>query len=476
MRLERALSGTRGLAFVGGAVALQCLLAVALPHDLWAGDVGPWLTVGLILLGAGLTGVLALRTPLYWLPAGGVFVAGIGVSLYLVKYADRDPVPLVTEASLTWIYSLVSTAGGVAIGMWMLTGRSNARHWVFGLGSALAVAGAAAAIFAGLLPVVEERVASDGDLIAMMVVLMADLALVGCAVGIFVITGGRPGRTWNLVTIACLARAIADVAFVVVLLNGGGPPSLVSQTLWVVTSLLIPVICVAFRPRLASGDMYLPSRAGSVATPWVPWLLCIATLAYAGLAGASPLAVVFAAGGALTLMAAVSLTTDEHVDVIQQTSEIAYTDALTRLPNRRKLTADLERGAEEASRQRPLILAIYDLDGFKAYNDSYGHPAGDDLLARLAGKLAAAVTGRGTAYRLGGDEFCILTHDPGLLETARLALSDDALDVVVTASGGAARIPQDARDATEALGVADRHLYGQKRARRRARLTGARAA
>ena len=58
------------------------------------------------------------------------------------------------------------------------------------------------------------------------------------------------------------------------------------------------------------------------------------------------------------------------------------------------------------------ILLLFDLDGFKRYNDTYGHPAGDALLARLGGKLAAAVVGVGAAYRLGGDEFCVLAAVP----------------------------------------------------------------
>ena len=57
---------------------------------------------------------------------------------------------------------------------------------------------------------------------------------------------------------------------------------------------------------------------------------------------------------------------------------------------------------------------MFDLDGFKAYNDAYGHPAGDALLVRLgAAGSEAAVDGRGTAYRMGGDEFCVLAATIG---------------------------------------------------------------
>ena len=54
------------------------------------------------------------------------------------------------------------------------------------------------------------------------------------------------------------------------------------------------------------------------------------------------------------------------------------------------------------------MLALFDLDGFKHYNDSFGHPSGDALLERLGERLERVVAGRGRAYRMGGDEFCVL--------------------------------------------------------------------
>ena len=72
------------------------------------------------------------------------------------------------------------------------------------------------------------------------------------------------------------------------------------------------------------------------------------------------------------------------------------------------------------------MLMLFDLDGFKDYNDTFGHLAGDALLSRLGGKLAAAVADHGAAYRLGGDEFCAL-----------LAIAPDELGDVVTAAADA---------------------------------------
>jgi GGDEF domain-containing protein len=57
-----------------------------------------------------------------------------------------------------------------------------------------------------------------------------------------------------------------------------------------------------------------------------------------------------------------------------------------------------------------MVPALHDLDGLKRYNDTFGHPAADALLARRGQALLAALDGHGLAYRMGGDEFCIVTH------------------------------------------------------------------
>ena len=94
-------------------------------------------------------------------------------------------------------------------------------------------------------------------------------------------------------------------------------------------------------------------------------------------------------------------------------------DFLTGLGNRRRLMADLERllVSDSASEH---VLALFDLDGFKAYNDSYGHAAGDTLLTRLAHRLDEVIAGpRVRAYRMGGDEFCVLVRRRGRCRARR---------------------------------------------------------
>jgi diguanylate cyclase (GGDEF)-like protein len=147
----------------------------------------------------------------------------------------------------------------------------------------------------------------------------------------------------------------------------------------------------------------------------------------------------------------------------RELSSAATTDPLTGLPNRRRLYADLERRVARDGDEA--VLLLFDLDGFKNYNDSFGHLAGDALLARLGHALADAVARHGRAYRLGGDEFCVLAdaHDRAQLElAATAALSEHGDGFAVTASYGAVAIPDEASNATDAMRLADQRMYAQK--------------
>jgi len=146
----------------------------------------------------------------------------------------------------------------------------------------------------------------------------------------------------------------------------------------------------------------------------------------------------------------------------------AVSDALTGLPNRRALIADSARLFLAPSLQH--VIAIYDLDGFKQYNDSFGHDDGDTMLSMLGRRLATAVGGGGRAYRLGGDEFCVITPWNGgdataLVATLGAALSEEGPGFAIRPSYGAAMIPAEASDLTEALRLADRRMYAHKGSR-----------
>ena len=127
---------------------------------------------------------------------------------------------------------------------------------------------------------------------------------------------------------------------------------------------------------------------------------------------------------------------------------------------------DLELACSHARTSRPWQLVLYDLNGFKSYNDTFGHPAGDALLERLSDKLSASVTGHGTAYRMGGDEFCVLleaaTADDELVLDSVAALSEHGPGFAISAAYGEASIPAEGSDSAAVLQLADQRLYARK--------------
>ena len=167
------------------------------------------------------------------------------------------------------------------------------------------------------------------------------------------------------------------------------------------------------------------------------------------------------------------MTFRENLHLLEGTKREAYTDALTGLGNRRQLMEDLAAVAEEATDEEPSGLIIFDLDGFKQYNDRYGHPVGDALLGRLGQRLNDAVRGIGRSYRLGGDEFCVIASGTKVqlslvAEACCESLSERGRGFDVGCSHGLVLMPEEAGDVSHALHVADERLYEKKGSRRRA--------
>jgi diguanylate cyclase (GGDEF)-like protein/PAS domain S-box-containing protein len=112
----------------------------------------------------------------------------------------------------------------------------------------------------------------------------------------------------------------------------------------------------------------------------------------------------------------------EREQLLGEVQDMARRDALTGLPNRRALAELLPRELARARRHRaPLCLAILDLDHFKAYNDSHGHLAGDEVLRAAAKAWDATLRAEDTIVRFGGEEFLVVLPDTPL---------DDACEVI----------------------------------------------
>jgi len=163
------------------------------------------------------------------------------------------------------------------------------------------------------------------------------------------------------------------------------------------------------------------------------------------------------------------------VDLLQlqhQTRDLAHTDPLTGLANRRALDERIAGLLAKGEGAPPFRLALLDLDGFKPVNDRYGHAFGDRLLCGVAERLREVVGDDGLVVRQGGDEFAVLIpphsrlHDMPLAERLLIALVRphmiEGVAVSVGASAGVAQWPTDGADAEALFDFADRALYQAK--------------
>jgi diguanylate cyclase (GGDEF)-like protein len=149
--------------------------------------------------------------------------------------------------------------------------------------------------------------------------------------------------------------------------------------------------------------------------------------------------------------------------------ELATTDALTGLKNRRKFDTAIDAEWRRATRQKsPLALLMIDADHFKAYNDTFGHQAGDEILVGIAICISDSVRRAGDcAARYGGEEFAVLL--PGLspeeavrvAETIRQKVRDWS-EVTTVSIGIASLTPSASMDCSELVKAADKALYAAK--------------
>jgi diguanylate cyclase (GGDEF)-like protein len=154
---------------------------------------------------------------------------------------------------------------------------------------------------------------------------------------------------------------------------------------------------------------------------------------------------------------------------------LALHDELTGLPNRRLFAARLSSAIEHSDRGgTSLAVVLIDLDGFKMINDSLGHPVGDQVLREVSATLRRSIRGSDTVARLGGDEFIIVAADMAnphsverFVESLRSAIERPIMinghSMMVSASLGIATYPEDAKDATKLLRLADQRMYVLKK-------------
>jgi diguanylate cyclase (GGDEF)-like protein/putative nucleotidyltransferase with HDIG domain len=370
------------------------------------------------------------------------------------------PVPSVADAGYLALYPLVF------IGLCLLLSEridgAPRTLWVDGLTAALAAGALSAAIV--LQAVLDTVGGSPLGVATNLAYPFGDLILLAVVVAAFALRGWRADRTWMLLGIGIVLFWVADSYYLVTVANETYTyPSLFDGG-W--TACLVLFSVAAWQPTRRAVIAQDRGAARFTAFPIAFASLGLGILVVAALASLNAVAVLLAAASLLAVFARLILSLRENAGMLVASREEALTDALTGLGNRRALNRDLERIT--SGRRDPAALALFDLDGFKHYNDSYGHPAGDALLQRLGAKLASHVHVTGSAYRMGGDEFCVLLPlDPaGDAEAqaadAAAALTEHGDGFGITCSFGGVAVPHEAAEAEEALRIADQRMYAHK--------------
>ncbi|MFL5816447.1 MAG: HD domain-containing phosphohydrolase [Conexibacter sp.] len=417
----------------------------------------------------GMRALLVRKRRVAWIciTAGFAFWAAGDLSWTLVSDGAGD---LLTNSLYLLFYPLA--CAGMALLASAGRERVAARMWVDGVLAALTVAALVVAL--AFNPIVD---ATHGDASQLAINLsypIGDLVLIAFVLIAFATQAWRPGRGWALFGFGIALSAVADTLFVYQDAVDSYRDGSLVDALWPAA-----VMCcgwAAWQPwrvaRVASGygrqTFLYPSLFAVVA---------LGLLAYDHFVPISDAAALLATAALIVAIVRAAITFRDNTSLLDATRAEALTDGLTGLPNRRRLMHDLARalGTDERGqhrlahhRTRPATFAFFDLDGFKGYNDTFGHAAGDMLLDRLAGRLAAAVDGHGCAYRLGGDEFCVLLDGRLDLADPRMAACNAALQEQgegfrVGASCGAVTIPDEADNPTHALQLADQRMYANKR-------------
>jgi two-component system cell cycle response regulator len=459
-----------------GALLLGGTLLVAL-HD-WLG-----LAAGLdfeinglvydaVVLGAAAACFLRAsafeRERVAWLLIG-LSIASWGVAeVYWTAFIEGNPgAPYPSPADIGYLAFYPLAGAGLVV---LVRARAHELEWRLWTDGLIAALGTAALGTAFVFDFVADRTTGTTLQVATTLAYpLGDIAMLAMVVGVVGLTGWRPGPTWSLLLAGLAALVAADVIFTLQS-NGAGLPG----GDWAEPIYLIAAACLgaeAWQPR---AETILPAarfddwRELIVPGFFATVMIGLFTMQY--FSATSGLATVLWAATMIAVLLRLALSVRENRALLEQ----VQTDPLTGLGNRGRMQVDLERLCARVGEAQPAALLFLDLNGFKRYNDTFGHPEGDELLARLGGALRDAVGEDGTAYRIGGDEFCLLltcreeSFDLATREAVK-ALTASGKGFEVSASWGMATIPGEATTPSEALQLADVRMYAQKESRSLAR-------
>ncbi len=423
-------------------IEVSAALAITLRAAARRADRGPWLVVGL-----GVLGWAVPHAPL----------AGIGLAGHAAGGATLDAVARISG---------VAMLGGLLL---LLRGQLRGVRPDRLLDGLLAGTASVAVVATIVPPWLHSLTGAPVTVNLDLSRPTLDLLMLMVAITAAVVNGWRVARAWLLVAAAMLMLTIADtLARYAGAAGAGSGVRAAVDVLWPASLVVLAIAAWQSAPHAARGNG--SERSSTVAIPASAMIGAVLVLAYGDVAHVSVAAGGLAVVALVIALVRMCLIVRDNAEMLALVRRQAKTDPLTGLDNRRSLLETIDSEVRNATETEPLLLAFYDLNGFKDYNDAFGHLAGDALLTRLGAKLTAAVGEHGNAYRVGGDEFCALLRcsadrEGTLIDATVEALSERGQGFDVTTAHGVVRVPTEARDSFRALHLADQRLYELKEVR-----------
>ena len=427
----------------------------------------------LVMMGIGAVfciarGIVRPRERAAWIAVGLAVLAWTLGELYFteVLWSDASP-PVPSPADVGYL----SLPPLIILGVVLLT-QSRMRGlprmvFVDGLIAGLAVGAMSAAIV--FKPVLDSLHGLSISVITNFAYPVLDLIMLGVLIGLLAVGGRRVDRRLAVLAFGVLCFWASDTIYLIKVADGtwvsGGP---FDPGWWTIA--LCAAIAAWMDPERALARP-LPGARASIRIPVSFASVAIAVLVAGSFTVITVPAVVLASTALVAVLVRLVLTFRAHQSMLASSRVEASTDPLTGLGNRRALATALNTRLE-AGRPEPLLLGLFDLNGFKNYNDGFGHAAGDALLQRLARSLKSVLPPPAAAFRMGGDEFCVLlpAGDVGqaLLRASHSVLHERGDGFEISASVGSVLLPNETTDSSEALRLADQRMYSDKNSSRRA--------
>ena len=344
--------------------------------------------------------------------SAGLTLYGLGNVYWTIFIRPLDPEPFPSVADALWL-----SFYGFAFVALLLVVREMAERlplslWLDGIVAGLAVA-AVMTVVAG--PVLAATGGSAAAVVTTLAYPLLDVVLLLIVTAVLALFRWRPPIGLWFLAGGLTAFVLADLIYLFHAANGTYQPGGLNDSAWVLATLFM-----AFAPgwpKRPSG-VVLPSFV-LLGIPVISSLVAVSLLVFANSHPLHPIAVFLAAG---TIIAALGrlIVTFREVRTLAHSRQLALTDELTGLGNRRAFYEQVEAEMRGLDGQRTGALLLLDLDRFKEVNDSLGHHAGDNLLCHVATRLTDCLHGhKDLLARLGGDEFALFLVDVDAAEAQR---------------------------------------------------------